>query len=86
MLGWWFWGEDPCIPEAGPEPGDGSVLHGASGNDGAEMKARTFSGALCSANHEVPGSEDSSSESSSESESVGGRGDVFEERCERVRL
>lgn len=46
----------------------GRVLAGASGNSSSVKKSRTFSGALCSENQDVPGSE-SSSASESESES-----------------
>ena len=76
----------------------GRVLAGASGNSSSVKKSRTFSGALCSENQDVPGSESSSaSESeSSESESESFRfeagwweglsvSEVLVERWERVR-
>ncbi|KAF7184893.1 hypothetical protein CNMCM7691_008851 [Aspergillus felis] len=46
----------------------GRVLHGASGKLSSVRKRRTFSGALCSENHDVPGSSSSSTDSDSDSE------------------
>lgn len=40
------------------------VLHGASGNSAEVRNPRTLSGALCSVNHDVPGSSSSSTPSS----------------------
>jgi hypothetical protein len=47
----------------------GRVLHGASGKLSSVRKRRTFSGALCSENHDVPGSSSSSTDSASDSDS-----------------
>lgn len=67
------------------------MLTGDKGNSSDVKKSRTFSGALCSENHEVPGSESSSAlSSSSESESSLECGSFsvgwfLVERWERVR-
>lgn len=46
------------------------MLHGARGKSSAVRNWRTLSGALCSENHDVPGSSSSSTDSASESESA----------------
>lgn len=48
----------------------GRVLRGESGNFADVRNLRTFSGALCSENQDVPGSSSSSTSSSSSSESL----------------
>lgn len=59
-----------------------SVFFGASGNERRVRKRRTFSGALCSENQDVPGS---SSSFTSESEFCSSFGSFVFEMWARVR-
>lgn len=71
------------------------MFAGASGNSSSVKKSRTFSGALCSENQEVPGSESSSASESGSVSSFEGSWDsgfagwsvsgVLVVRWERVR-